>query len=491
MGKRSLNRRLAVVADRPLRYLAYIRVSATMGRGGDDYYTEEIQLAAVRKRTVGMREIDIICDIDETGTTFARDGIDKVLKLARAKAFDVLAVYNIKRFGRNTLEGLQTLNELADHGVTIISAKEHIDTSTPSGRKQLTDLLAGAQMQAEEIGEAWADVIERRAQEGKHHGHRLTGYKSVKGRMIPDANAAPIMTEVFMKFAKGKTTSEIMRYAAAALGRPIHISQVKRWVRNSAYAGRARLNGLEYDGAHEPLVDQDTWNACQDRLAREANMAPREKLPAWSLVGLVYCPRGCRLYRRPYRDETGERTFRLLCSREKSRLAGVDCDGIGTPLLEPVEGEVLRQALEHIRKVKSDVGARVAALSRRTTARVDAGALRRQVKEARDAIAKLTTAWARSQIGDSEYKASIAELRAAETVATQRLEGLNSSADAPDPIEHATATEALLMLWPEMLPDERNRAMKRIVKRVVVRRRRNWLEPEANRVQIGDDDWVF
>src|SRR5687768_2774212 len=147
---KATNRRLVAVLDRPLRVVVYIRVSALMGRGGDDFHSPEVQLGAIRRRTIGMREVEVIdCDIDQTGTTFDRKGIDRVRELAEAGLMDVLAVYNVSRLGRNTLESLKFLNWLADRGVTIISAKQHIDTSTPSGRKHLTDLLAGAQMQSE------------------------------------------------------------------------------------------------------------------------------------------------------------------------------------------------------------------------------------------------------------------------------------------------------------------------------------------------------
>lgn len=82
-------RRLAAVPDRPLRVVPYIRVSALMGRGGDDFHSPEVQLRAMRRKTIGMQEVEVIdCDIDRTGRDFAREGIDRIRVLAQTKAID-------------------------------------------------------------------------------------------------------------------------------------------------------------------------------------------------------------------------------------------------------------------------------------------------------------------------------------------------------------------------------------------------------------------
>jgi site-specific DNA recombinase len=156
-------RHLAAVPEQPRRVALYVRVSALMGRGGDDFHSPDVQTNAMRRLTAGLQEVDVIEDIDQTGRTFSRDGIDKIRKLAEAHAIDAVAVYNVSRLGRNVLESLKFLTWLAERGVTILSATEHIDTGTPSGRWMLTNMLAIAEMRSDEISGEWARTIHHRA----------------------------------------------------------------------------------------------------------------------------------------------------------------------------------------------------------------------------------------------------------------------------------------------------------------------------------------
>jgi DNA invertase Pin-like site-specific DNA recombinase len=463
-----------------------------MGRGGDDFHSPEVQLAAIRRKTIGMQEVEVIdCDIDKTGRHFDRRGIDRVRALAEAGQMDVLAVYNVARLGRNTLESLKFLNWLADRGVTIISAKQHIDTSTPSGRKHLTDLLSGAQMQSEEIGESWADIIEQRAQDGHHHGHRTTGYVKVDKKLVPDPVVGPVMTEAFKRWAAGEKSLHVVQYIAAARGKPVHVQALKRWLRMPVYRGLVVANGIEMPGIHDALMDEETWVKVQGRLAREEGMAPRDRSPSWSLVGLAWCPSGCRLYRHPGRHhQTRERIYRVACAGGPNRVGGSTCDGIGMPLLDPIEAEVLRQAREYIKLLQNDVTAATAYLERNATARVDASRLRGHLAKTRNAIIKLTTAWSLGDVPDKEYQASVAELRRAEMLTAKELaaaERAGGGTTMPD--QAATEAEALLLLWPRMTSGEKNRALRSIVRKVVVRKRDYWREPEAERVRVAE--WAF
>jgi site-specific DNA recombinase len=132
-------RALAAVPDQPRRVVAYRRVSALMGRGGDDFHSPDVQLQAIRRVTTGMVEVAVIDDIDRTGRHFAREGIDKIRALAEAGHLDVLAVYDVSRLGRNVRESLAFLSRLADRGVTIVSACEQVDTLRRDRRR----LVAG------------------------------------------------------------------------------------------------------------------------------------------------------------------------------------------------------------------------------------------------------------------------------------------------------------------------------------------------------------
>ena len=476
-------RRLTPVPDNPKRVVAYVRVSALAGRGGDDFHSPDVQLAAIRRLTVGMHEVAVVQDIDRTGRTFAREGIDRIRAMAESGQIDAVAVYDVSRLGRNVRDSLAFLAWLADHGVTILSACEQVDTSTPAGKLMLTNMLAIAEYRSDEIGRGWSAAIARRAERGQHHGRPL-GYTRRQKQLVPDPVLGPVISEAFRRYAAGEPIGEIAAYLAAARGRPMHTANVKKLFRNPVYRGLVVAAGETLPGQHEPLVDDETWRRVQDRLAVEAGTPPRHLAPTWSLVGLAYCPQGHRLQRQPHRRRDGAAEDRLVCGMARSDVAGGGCEGVGRPVLARVEAEVLRQVAEWAERLRTDDAARMARMVRMAAGRADRAALERELARARSGMVRIARAWATGDVPDEVYRETMAELRRAEARAAAELARIDAVAVPVDPVEAASAVDALLGLWPEMTYAERGKALRSIVDRVEVRRAAYWREPEQDRVTV-------
>jgi len=67
------------------------------------------------------------------------------------KKGDTVVVESISRFARNTRDLLELVAKLTKKGVEFISLKEHIDTTTPTGRFTLTVFAAVAELEREHI----------------------------------------------------------------------------------------------------------------------------------------------------------------------------------------------------------------------------------------------------------------------------------------------------------------------------------------------------
>ena len=91
-----------------------------------------------------------------TGTKASRPQLDRLKDEIRAG--DVLYIESLFRLGRSTKDLLSLIDYFQSAGVTIISAKESIDTSTPTG-KLLTHLMCA-------LAEFERDLIVERTQEG-------------------------------------------------------------------------------------------------------------------------------------------------------------------------------------------------------------------------------------------------------------------------------------------------------------------------------------
>lgn len=475
---------LRAVPDRPPRVVLYRRVSAIMGRSGDDFLSPDLQLKAMQQRVAmaGMREVGVVDDIDVSGTHFSRDGIDEIRAMVEAGRIDAIAVYDVSRLGRNVLESLRFLAWIEQHGVAIISACEQVDTTTPAGKLMLTNMLAIAEYRAGEIGRNWSAVIDNRARAGHHHG-KTYGYQRVNKALVPDPRTAPIVADAWAAYAAGEPIGEITRMVAERRGKRIDTSAVKKWFRNPVYLGHATANGeIVCRDAHPPLVDQDTWDRVQARLARDARTMPRHLAPTWAMVGLAYCPDGHRLQKMPtkYRG----RVDRLICGIGPSRGMAGGCLGIGYPRMEHVEAEMLRQVHRRIELLTTDQATQATRSAQRAQAGVDRTVAMRELAKVRTSMAKLARSWASGETPDSAYHPTMAEFRGVEATWQMKLDTYGSAAVLASPEESAGLAATVLKMWPKATMPERNRMLRGIVDRIVVRRAAFWREPEWERVVV-------
>jgi len=476
-------RHLAAVPEKPQRVVLYVRVSALMGRGGDDFHSPDIQVGAMRRITAGLKVVDVIeDDIDQTGRTFEREGLGRIRHLAEAGAIDAMAVYNVARFGRNTLEGLQFLNWLADRGVTIISATEHIDTSTPAGRWMLTNMLAIAEMRSDEIGAEWSRAIARRAESGKPHGRAPAGYERKKNGSLRPSKHATAVTKAFTDYANDRSGIAIRAELRAATGLAWHRSNFKHALANRVYLGHIVSKGafgmVEVKNAHKPLVTQETWDKVQARLARDFRTPPRLVEPKYALSGIGRCGE-CNGHTN--HKPGPRRSTVLVCS---SRQNEKTCIGCGGPRADYVEAAVLKRIAEHVAELQGDVGARAAVEAKKNRARLDAATVEAELRATRRAMTRATERWSRAQLEDRLYDETMAALRADESRLAVTLADLRSQAELPEAGVLVALGERLLELWPRMTGTQRNAALRDLVKTVTIHRSRRNGQPADQRISI-------
>lgn len=477
---------LRAVPDHPCRVVCYIRVSALMGRGGEDFHSPDVQLGGIRRSiaTAAMREVAVIDDIDQTGRNFNRAGIDKIRTMAQARQIDAVAVYDLSRLGRNAREALEFIDELAKWGVGVVSASEKIDTSTPAGKLMLQQFLSFAEFSSNVVGKNWAAVIMRRAEQGLGHG-RPTGYIKKDLALHVHPVDGPAMAHAFERYAAGDPIAEITRDLAAALGRTVYTTTLKKQFQHQVYRGKVVLHEHVLPGRHTPLVEQDVWERVQERIARDRTVPSRHLGPTWSLVGLIYCHQDHLLRRRPCADRPdGLKVERLECGRGKSGVS-TKCS-IGQPRLAHVEAHVLAKVAEHVKLLQDDVSAQAAKRARAATARAERVDFVEQLKQVRSAMAKITVRWGMSQSpnADSTFEEAMAELRASETSLLTAIAAADHVVQAPSPAQMAHAGEQLLAMWDDMTIAEKGRQLKIVVQKIVVRAPSYWREPVDDRMQV-------
>jgi DNA invertase Pin-like site-specific DNA recombinase len=135
--------------------IAYARVST------QDQYLDR-QLEALEKYG-----FDVIIKEKFTGTKKDREGLNELLD--RVQEGDTVIVESISRLGRKTLDILNIVEELHNKGVTFVSLKEDMNTSTSTGKAMFQMMCVIAELERNMI----ADRVKEGLQSAKNRGKKL------------------------------------------------------------------------------------------------------------------------------------------------------------------------------------------------------------------------------------------------------------------------------------------------------------------------------
>lgn len=90
--------------------------------------------------------------------------------LAYVREGDTVIIESISRLARNTVDCINLVMELTGKGVSVISQKESIDTTTPQGEFMLSVFAAMAKLERDQLLQRQAEGIAVAKANGKHLG---------------------------------------------------------------------------------------------------------------------------------------------------------------------------------------------------------------------------------------------------------------------------------------------------------------------------------
>jgi len=120
-----------------MKTYGYVRVSS---QGQQD----RRQFIAMQEQSIPLERI---FSEKQSGKDTKRPKLQSLM--AAVQKGDTVVVESISRFARNTKDLLALVEKLTNKGVEFVSLKEHIDTTTPTGRFTLTIFAAVAELERE------------------------------------------------------------------------------------------------------------------------------------------------------------------------------------------------------------------------------------------------------------------------------------------------------------------------------------------------------
>ena len=166
------------------RAVLYARVStdkqAADGHGLDAQRTRLQSYA----QSQGLDVIDFVVDEGVSAKALERDGMARIRELVDSGAVDVVLVTKADRVSRSLRDLLNFSAELEDHGITLITTDEQLDTSSPLGRAMNAMRGVFAQLERELVSVRTREAMAAAKDKGVRLGRPPVGWAIENGRWV-------------------------------------------------------------------------------------------------------------------------------------------------------------------------------------------------------------------------------------------------------------------------------------------------------------------
>jgi DNA invertase Pin-like site-specific DNA recombinase len=317
-------------ASKRLRAVAYIRESTEeQGQG----FSPDAQREGIRRFAYenDLELAEEYCDFHSGWRkSESRPHFQRLMADAAERRFEVVLVFHTSRFARNQVEARRYKQLLREQlGIRVISVTQPMgeDHSDPSA------------FLAESIHEMFDEYysvslsfwtrngLKEKARKGHLVGSLPWGYiRDPDTKLaVPDAERAPLVREMFTRYATGRESDRSIaewlnaKGARSARGRTFGKDTVREMLCNAAYAGY--VSGLRdktraIKGLHEAIVTEELFDRVQEvRSWRTRVLKPGPPSDEYLLRKLLYCERcGARMH-----GTRGSKTAirRYMCSTRR------------------------------------------------------------------------------------------------------------------------------------------------------------------------------
>lgn len=192
----------------------YCRVSTN---SAEQLQSLTAQVSHLTKLTAAMPQwllADIYMDIATSKTGSSRKEFNRMLEDGEAHKLNIILTKSISRFGRDTVEILDALNQLKQFGVRVIFEHEELDTAKTDSDLMIAIIESLTQAENESRSDNIKMGIKYRAAAGisKMYDRKCYGYKhDENGKLIVDEETATNVKLIFDLYLGGKSVLGIIR----------------------------------------------------------------------------------------------------------------------------------------------------------------------------------------------------------------------------------------------------------------------------------------
>src|SRR5690348_9707762 len=268
-----------------------------------------------------------------SGGNTARPALQQLLADVAAGKVDVILVYKVDRLTRSLADFARIVEALDKAGASFVSITQAFNTTTSMGRLTLNVLLSFAQFEREVTSERIRDKVAASKRKGMWMGGPVPlGYRLESRKLVIDEPDAETVRSVFSRYLElGSVGLLADELAAAGVRTKVRLysngrsvggvcfarGSLAQLLQNPLFVGKVSHRRELFDGEHEAIIDQHSWEGVQALLAtnrRERLHGMRARSPSL-LTGMISDPDGRPMT--PVFTTKGSRQHRYYVTRLK------------------------------------------------------------------------------------------------------------------------------------------------------------------------------
>lgn len=296
----------------------------------------------------GITIINEYCDRAISGKTDKREQFQKMIKDSAGGQFSCIIMYTVDRFARNRYDAAIYKAKLKQNGVRLLYTEQTVSDEPES--IILESVLEGmAEYYSQNLARGVRRGMNENAEKCLRNGGVLPlGYVSVNGRYEIDTATAPIVEEIFTRYASGETIRDIVDAIngegfRTRSGHKATYSTVSSVLRNERYRGVYKFADKAVEGGIPAIITQEMWDTCQKRIQLNKRRTSKVTENRFLLTGKLFCGHcGAPMLGESGTSHTGTIYYYYKCYCKKKQK---QCDK-KAERKDDIEQEVVRRTIE-------------------------------------------------------------------------------------------------------------------------------------------------
>ncbi len=274
-------------------------IYARYSSSSQDAQTIEVQIEKCLKfgKDHKLNIIGEYVDEAKTGRNGNRSGLQRLLEDSKNGNFKYVIMYMSDRYFRNALEALSFEEELKQNGVSLLFTMESYD-DTPIGKFMKLVSYANNQLYSDMYSVKISNGLANNASKSLSTGSNIPlGFKTNKEtkEFELDEVYAPIVKEIFERYAKGETVTEITtdlnnRGYKSSKGNDFNKNSLHRMLNNKKYIGVYTYKGQEMPNPIPRIISDELFNEVQEIMEKNKKSPARQKaFTEYLLTQKLFC----------------------------------------------------------------------------------------------------------------------------------------------------------------------------------------------------------